>query len=107
MSFFKNFLGNVSQALKENNIELSVEGVSKALSSMDMQQAQGLVIQALNTLGGGAAVQSIDQAKNKILQGFIEAAADGDISPMEMAEIRGMQKALGISETQFNEMKLN
>ena len=106
MSFLQSFLENVSQALKENKIELSVEGVSKALSNMDMQQAQGLVMQALNTLGGGAAIQSIDQAKNKILQGFIEAAADGDISPMEMAEIRGMQKALGISEAQFNEMKL-
>ena len=56
MSFFKNFLGNISQALKENNIELSVEGVSKALSSMDMQQAQGLVIQALNTLGSGRSI---------------------------------------------------
>lgn len=106
MSFFQNFLGNVSQALKQNNIELSPAGISKALSSLDMQQAQGLVMQALNTLGGGEAVQSIDQARDKILQGFMDAAADGDISPMEMAEIRGMQKALGISEAQFTEMKL-
>ncbi|MCS6904260.1 MAG: hypothetical protein RML72_01585 [Bacteroidia bacterium] len=106
MSFLQTILGSVGQVLRQNNLEFSVEGISKALAQVDMQQAQNFVMQALNNLGGGSGVSNIEQAKDKIIQALFDAAADGDISLTEMAEVKGMQKILGISDAQLAEMKL-
>lgn len=107
MSLLNSILGNVKTMLEKENVSLDPQSLSQTLSKIDLGQAQNLVMQAIgaafNTPGG---ISSLDQAKQKVFEAITSAAADGDISAMEMAEINGMQKVLGFGRREMTEVKV-
>lgn len=47
-----------------------------------------------------------EEAKKALMDAFDKAAADGDITAEEMAEINKMQKELGVKDEEFNAIKV-